>query len=390
MLRLKAMMLACSPLLYSGAQAQPPAGQPLSAQQFSDVMRAAWAPVTSASFVYEGNVTYSGPVSKHYKGASNFQGVYAFKNNKSVFLDLYFQRADQPFLHTTMSLAAGKDYEVNRSTPDVEGADGNVVKQPGSLLNFFVEATPESFLGYSHLRLHMDDPARWGYEFLGWETVDGHDCLKVSFTSGKAPSPDRPNNGVLKEIYWFDLTRGGHFLRHDVMRDEDLMGRTSQVELRQCVDGERHYWMPFTGTSESFFWANEYHSRPVIVTKYEVVDGSMRLNLDIPDDLFRAGRRNGVSPMYKALGLASPQNRFAPGSGEAKPEATKKTEVPAGPIHVSQRLDNLLAEAESQSQMLEASGRPTAWPASRLASYGLSGTGIVALLGAVYLRRRAA
>jgi len=375
------------------SRASPPIGTEVSPRAFANLMSALYEPFHSVSFVYEGEQSYQGvalrDVGTRRTAAPRtvFQGVYAYKHHGSVFLDVFSEPlgSEAALVHETLALSKDGRLEKNRSLPDRHGVNGQPRVVPGgSVWSIFSRYSPEDFFVLSRMSQYIEHLDRCDYEYIGWEEIDGHRCLHVRLLAipgaGEGPGPH------YHKSYWLDCDRGGHPLRVELERGGDVLWRIADVRLEEYKDRARSYWLPVSARVEKYDWKNRIHRRPVVVTTYALVRGSVRINEEIPDELFHAERVNGISPIYEALGLARVDNPLTLDETAAAlaAQAPDPSERAVGPAGVAERLDRMLEEAERQAELLEASSpaRP-AQVATRWTSIGLVAFGFVVIAAAV-------
>ena len=161
--------------------------------------------------------------------------------------------------------------------PTVGGGGAGVLNHTGS---------PER-IHYSWFFLTLKDPAAKGYEFLGWEDVGGHRCLKVQLDEVWGLPEHMEDRPTIR--FWIDMERGGHPLRIDFRKGEKVRMRTADIELQRVPgpDG-RERWFPVRGVTYVFPFPgpNMTRSGRWDTRTYAVIDGTVRFNQNLPDAFF--------------------------------------------------------------------------------------------------------
>ena len=217
-----------------------------------------------------------------------------------------------------------------------------------------------------------------GYEFLGWEEVAGHRCLKVKL--GIAPGVDTVD---IHDIFWIDVARGGHPLKVESYYKGNLLYRVAPIELSRVNAADGHpVWFPVKGEVNVFGTiGGEFDQYPTARETYGVVMGSLQLNIDLPDSVFvvhtKPRRQIGNST---ALRSEHPVEARQP----------KVERLKTDPASVEARLNAQMAEADRQAKEIEASSPARAsWGATGAAQAVLALLGVVLIgSGGVWMWRR--
>jgi hypothetical protein len=216
------------------------------------------------------------------------------------------------------------------------------------------------------------------YEFLGWEAIKGHMCIK--FRCCRFEGSEDPRKPV--ETFWVDLDRGGHALRIEWHEGEDLLMMTHGVELQQLkTRAGEDLWLPISAIHESFMWDDGYFKKPIFRYSFRVLTSSLRINQGLPDRAFTLDAREGAPGSER---LSRNRRAFDRARKEALTSSPGRTDA-AG---IQARLDTALAEADRQSEMLDASSPAReGWSLRALLWPVLLGVASLAMLAAAgYLR----
>ncbi len=351
-------------------------GPAIDATQFKQLIQGAHSIVRDVSFLFEGGSAYIGPRSQikfdPALAAINYQGIYAFRSDGSELLDNYVHvnKKKDSFKHNTY-FTLGEKYEFVERQPDQARARVMKLKHVIGALNQLGSPERILFLYYFQGR----DPAAMNYQFLGWEDVDGHRCLKIQMDEVKTIN-DRPDRPMFR--FWIDMERGGHPLRVDSLRGDKLLGRTEKIRLAQfpTEDGKQQVWLPVYGEDLSFAGeVGEYRDSPSFRETYSLVDGTIQINRGLKDDQFSLDWKGG---MPETEGLKKLKEEFGPTPLYRNDAAS-----------VQERLEKKLAEADQQSARLDASaaGR-SAWSSATVAQLSVAAVGVLLLVGAIILKRR--
>jgi len=343
-----------------------PEGQ-IDADQFARLIQGLHSEIRDVSLVYEGRIEY--PMARTKNQGPQYQAVYALRSDGAILYDVYLRSNDpnQPFTHDTHALLGNKMTSLGR-VPDLPSGDpvekraspGRLDK-PGSIQRIL-------FLGYFGNPYFRTN----GYEFEGWETVDNHRCLRVRFGAGTETMDETGTR------FWIDMERGGHPLKAEWHDRGHLTMRTDGIRLKSYpAPGGETLWLPVVGLTSTFATTDGYSNSPNCKETYEVVEGSVRLNADLPDKQF-AVDWNGGMPDSDALKRIRHEYESIP------PFRTD----PAG---VKANLNRRLALADSQAQQLEASStarEPWDWsPAIRI-MLAVLGVALVIVVGVYKWRSR--
>jgi hypothetical protein len=213
----------------------------------------------------------------------------------------------------------------------------------------------------------LKDPASWRYEFLGWEDIGGHRCLKVRIDESWGLPDQLPDRPTIR--FWIDMERGGHPLQVEFRRGEKIRMRTGEIELErlQGADGSER-WFPVRCVTYVYpIPGPGYVDRPVAYETYKVVEGTVRFNQNLPDAFFSLEWKGAV-PENEQLAIRRKEFRKPPRRYD--------------PEGIKEHLKKNLAEADQQSKYLEASSAArNPWSWTTVGQAGFAAFGAVTLLG---------
>lgn len=226
----------------------------------------------------------------------------------------------------------------------------------------------------------LKNPRDNGFEFQGWEDVDGRRCLRVQFEA--VPGAVIADAPVIR--FWFDMERGCHPLRVEHLRGSSLEMCTLHVRLdRVSLPDGKQVWFPMYGETDYFLGRDGVSKIPLLHETNSVVKGSLRLNQGLTDKRFTVGWK-GSKPSSAALERIRLDFKHAP-IPPAPPEFSTDA------ASVRERLDKNLAAAEAQARQVEASSvmRET-WSLTAILQigFGLVGMGLIAGAGIFLWKRR--
>ncbi|CAN5901134.1 hypothetical protein BH23PLA1_BH23PLA1_27470 [soil metagenome] len=313
----------------------PALAQEVTAEQFLRLIQAAHAPIRDVSFQFEGNEEFLGPLGRGEDPAQHFfvfEGRYAYRSSDgATLLELFQERGDNsPASHSIQTMLKG-EAEALKVTPDLKNRrNPPVYRTPGGPGHLHVRYSPAYYVflwRFDLLRTAQD----FGFKFLGWEEIDGHRCLKIEFDAhpnaaagGRAPV----------QTYWIDMNRGGHCLRIQRVLDGSVIMVTENIKLNRfrLPTGEE-VWFPVRGETLRYNHEGRYLAKPTFKEVNYIVDGTLRLNGNLPDSKFKIDAKEIDRNLV------------------AEPAARR----PATAADLEQQLNEQLAEAESQARLLDAS-----------------------------------
>jgi hypothetical protein len=348
------------------------------AAQFARLTQGLLSRFQDVTLVYEGGLLRTDNEDER----MTYQGLYSFRSDGATLLDLYSRPADLSKMHNRrINAILNKKLNALYQVPDRGYTQPDTSGGGAGVLNF--PTSPERILYLWYLQT-LGDPDAYGYEFQGWEYVDGHRCLRaqLSVIAKRKWGTWRGDKPYIR--LWIDVERGGHPLKVEFLRGSNLYMRSDKIQLgREALPDGTMAWFPLSGETNSFTTpsktgGDEYHSSPVYRETYAVVDGSVRLNQGLPDTYFTVDRKNATFADREMTRLKQEL--------DATPQPPPMRTDPAS---VKQRIGKLLAEADRQSRRLEASSAARqAWGMATFIQYLSGSIGFLLLLGAAIWRWR--
>jgi hypothetical protein len=360
----------------------------ITAAQFGEIMKAAHAAIRDVSFVYEGEMKWTGPAGQ--PGVENinvsFQGAYAFRSDGAEYIDVYIARENPKIPITRWNAALLKgNLEQMAWMPDEQGAGAPVRKSQGDQGSFGRTESPRDFFCVPFFA-SITDPIAYGYVFHGWESVDGRRCIVVELNP--VPFPPKVAKQRLWHKYWIDVGRGAHPVKIESYRGLDRLGLYDHIKLVEVSPpgGDGPVWLPVSSECNGFRWNGREYPNPVIRVTQNVVAGSIAVNRGLPDRYFSLVHK-GVTP--RSLEHGTPRGELDELALKKEFDEHVKGLPERKPIHsqaLAERLDGMLREADQQAKMLEASSSSrqgwvwTVLPSVVFAAFGAT------LLAAVWYR----
>lgn len=354
--------------------------------EFARLMEGLHGDVRDVSFVFEGWFRGVPPGRSieddikagrgHRVGEAEYQGGYSFRADGATRLDCYRHHSGNGKEYRTydvrqLAVILREKLSQVSQFPDLRNEQPSGGAGGPGVLN--LTSSPER-IHYSWLFQTLKDPAARGYEFLGWEEVGGHRCLKFQFDEVWG----LPNRMVDRPMirFWIDMERGGHPLRIEFRRGEQVRMRTQDIELERVPgpDG-RERWFPIRGITYLFpLPGPRYEARPVGYETYSVIQGTVRFNQGLPDAFFTLDWK-GTVPENESLATRRKEFRKPPRRYD--------------PQGIKRHLREALAEADQQSKHLEApSVAREPWNWTVVGQAGFAALGVATLLGAGIWRWR--
>lgn len=347
----------------------------LAPEQFARLMESSLDVFKDITLVFEGRVNY--PDQPEMPDAI-YQGLYSFREDGATLLDVYArsERNDLPLSRSTAAILNG-ELEEYTQTPD-EGFVGRE-KAPGGagVLNRPMSAERILFLFYFKTLRNLNN---YKYEFFGYKTIQNSLCANVRISLFPRSALERMDPVRHQHLdFCVDLDRGGHPIRIERVRGGELQGRSTIESIQRIqLDGGEFVWLPTSGKFEQFTPLSSLGSSasrsPTVVETYSVVNGSVRINQNLPDSYFSARREdaNFYDPTLRDL--------------QAELEAAKGDMVATDPRSVQRVLDERLAQAEEQAEQLDASLPDASWTWLGVLQVVMGLIGISLLLGLIVYR----
>jgi hypothetical protein len=356
----------------------------VSPAEFARLMEGLHADVQDSSFVYEGwsrGVPLGQTIEEdlkagtaHRDGEADYQGGYSFRADGATRLDIYIDYTRDNKAHKSFSsrklevILDHKRLSIDQM-PDQRNEQETV---SGGIPGVFNHPCSPERINYDWFFRTLGDPTIRHYEFLGWEDIDGHRCLSVQLDEVWGLPDQVPERPTVR--FWIDIERGGHPLQVEFRRGEKIRMRVADVKLESQVGADgRERWFPVRGVAYMYiFLGRDFTNRPVAYETYEVLDGTVRFNQNLPDAFFSLDWKGSVPENEQ---LATRRKEFRKPPRRYDPEGIK------------QHLAEALAAAEKQSAQLEASSPAREqWSWTTLAQASLATVGVATLLG-VAIRR---
>jgi hypothetical protein len=351
-------------------------GPTIGPEQFLSLIRSFHSKYRDVSFLYEGGFRYVGPSNMiDVDPASvgyDFQGTYIFRADGAVRQELYRRglAGDHIIIRNDLAMLNGKGQKQSVSA-DFKDPGGPPKEFDGIPAMFFMTGSAKRMF-FSWFFDALTDPAEQGYEFLGWQDLDGHACLCVQLNS----VPGSKKADYYHYRFWIDMERGGHPLRVEMVAGAAVRLRVDRIRIDRLVPqrGEET-WMPTTATVETFLWGDKDYSYPFFKETYGMINGSFKFNQGYGDEKFT------LKGKQKPLG----DNSLQSFRGEFEHTPHFRTD----PEGVQITLNKLLKEADDMSLQLDA-GSPGGpfWDNPFALSFGFIALGVCILVGAGFWKRR--
>ena len=339
--------------------------------QFDRLIKTRMSVIRDVSFVFEGTHQYVGakdvlkanPEEFH----EVFQGTYARRADGATMLDVYHRHPDHAavYVRDTEALLNGRLTRLTWLPELKQIKPASINGAPGAL---FHQNSAERILFFWCFGGFLTDARLKSFHSQGWETIDGQRCLHVRFDlfPGIGTGP--------KEFlhFWVDMERGGHPLKYETRRGEEVVNRTDQIVLKRfSASGAPDIWLPVSGRYQTFTAGEKVFKSPFFEETYSVVGKTVFLNSGLKDFQFDVFRQEGLP--------ATPQMKMLRKEIEKRPTKASRTD----PRSVAKDLAMRLEGAQSQAKGLEAvpeSSQDSFWV--NASQFGLVFLG-VALIGGV-------
>ena len=371
------------------ATTSPGAEPDVDAAQFARLMAALHSEVRDVSFVFEGSdfrVPPGRTVAEALRApdpenhGTTYQGLYAYRDDGATLLDSFVNHygteeddAELWTTHRTIAIYDQKKSAVSRY-PALRGEQP--VVEPGGAGSLNENGSPERIVYYWYFKaFEQAGPAGYGYEFQGWEEVDGHRCLRVQFDEMYGATDRPPDRPVVR--FWIDMERGGHPLKVVFTRGETIRMQSVGIQLDHLVlPGGERMWFPVSGRTETFGELGRTRGKAVLIETYYVLDGTVRVNEGLPDRVFSVDYEGGLS---ETPALTQARRGFRVPQPRMDPEG------------IRERLESKLAVANAQADEIRAtSPARRAWNGTRVAQavFAVLGISVLAYGGIQMWRRR--
>jgi hypothetical protein len=350
-------------------------GDSITASQLLNLLGVLHEPLHDVSFVYEGEMKYVGPAglkgSDLEKIGHSFQGNFAYRSDGSLLFEKYTTVKSNGFrLHLIFTKLGDKISEAKENPLNGEWRVLNARARQG--VSYANDITFKySYINYFKQLVSPDD---FGYEFEGWESIDGRRCLRLRIDLyPQSPNPNRPDTR-----FWIDMDRGGNPSKVEIRRGDKLV-TSVRMELQSFAGaGGKPIWLPIREEISNYTRDGECYDYPIFQEIGYIVAGSLQLNRDLPDSTFVLDARDPArtpARLSKAIRAARAGNRPLL---RTDPEGVKK------------ELDRKLAEAKQQARQLDASAPEDGRAWTTYISRGLLIAGAIGIIvaAAANLRRR--
>ncbi len=326
----------------SGADGQ---GPEIDSDHFGALIKTLQGNFEDVSFVYEGESQFVGSPSiligtRKDKLDARFQYVYAYRSDGATVLEGFYRLFDPESTYKYQRTSfLNNQMETVNFCPDRLGLANQIQSAPGDLNSLYSRNIPSFFFMwfFKTIRSYQEH----GYQYLGWEQLEGHRCLHVKI--GRAPLLSNPKTSYFQ--LWIDVERDGHPLKIELFDGDGLMERLDKVQLKKfAIRNDKFVWMPVYSELTSFNWTGSYYNTPIIHEKSWVVDGSLSLNSSLSDSIFSVRSKSRL-----------PETPYLRRYYEQFTEASKKNVLKTDPKSVRERLDKQLAMADEQAKELQAS-----------------------------------
>lgn len=349
--------------------------EPLSAEQFLRFVTSQRVALQDVAFAFEGEERYVGPKDDSIKPLVPFQGRYALRMDGATYLEhFYEEEPDARLNHPVRAMIRGKGEMAQLGAWPHGGPDPVIVRSGAGPGSYFDRTSPETFLWLASFR-RLNDVSDFGYEFLGWEDVDGHSCAHIEFN----PHPRHPPRGRLE--FWLDLERGAHPLRIRNADGDRTVYLVDAIRLGKFrLSNNLNVWLPTYGRFHQYHHHGEYTSQPAFEITMYVLDASLVLNQGLDDGVFHVQGKS-FRPNF-AVKTKAPTVKARP-----KPIA----DVAGAEARLERELSDPKREARLSANDAAASLREESGVGDRLVlAAGLGGLALLAVAAAVAIRRRAA
>ncbi len=344
----------------------PPLEEPqISRQQLISLMEGARGEWKDYSFFFEGKSTVLGEAERQSQKLGpdgvqfTYSGTYSRRSDRAVRVESYFfnHRTDtaghylvSKFDNTlTVSARSESDEkaEVTIREPGIED-----FKRIGSFGQILLA---DAVIGYAL--------SSYVYRFEGFEQVDGHNCIKVRFLLTQDES--LPLEKAVSDVFWIDLQRGGHVLRHERHFRTDVASATTNIRLESFETPEGiKVWLPVQGQVEGRITRSTgpnpkriYSKDPILIEAYHLVPTSLKLNQGLTDKDFTVQPKIGdlVSDHLKKAQYEFGQYVIRSKEPKARPLTNAELET---------KLETMLGDANIMAGELKATSverRGTTW-----------------------------
>jgi len=341
-------------------------------------------PITSISYMFEGSANYLALAEDNDKDdkSYDFQGSYAYRISRepefhrAAYLDLYKRKRDGTLEHET-HVTLDDEHVFTMHDPDREPNPDRIFSARATLTSLESTGSPERVTLHRRFdgwQIDNDEFAEY-VRIEGWDEIDSHRCLRVVVG---------PRSGSLRgksyARYWIDLNRGAHVVQYEHIMQGNLGGKVDQVKLERVavLEDGRDAWYPVAARYASYTAGiGDFRDSPTVEMTFRVLRETIQVNEELPDSRFDVLYRPGL-----------PENDRL---RQLEREFRAQGKEPMDFASIQERLEENLAEANRQSEELEASSlaRRTSWANLASPTFLLIGVALVSAAGVIVLRRRA-
>ncbi len=331
-------------------------GPEINAAQFSQIVRERSDSMKTVVFVYEGRTRWIGPANLGMKSEmfdDDFQGTFLYRVDGAGLMDLFAKRNDP-----TSGVVRKKTAVLNGKSEEVRGLlDAKTPIDPARDIRSGSGSTSafndlwgiqDIFWSAWYWRERGDLNTRH-YTFQGWEDLGGRDCLRFQIDI----SPNSSEHDQNFRRLWVDIERNAHVIKSETYQSGKLITRIENTLAEYPSQGGKSTWFPAKSVTRWYIWENKIYDDPVSERTIDIVHGSVRTNIDLPDAVFTVRRATALPTVGE---LAALEATSASGNLRKEFEAQPAKEpFRTDPASIRQRIDKNLAEADKQSKELEAS-----------------------------------
>ncbi len=268
-------------------------GPEINAAQFAKIVKERTEIFKSVAFVYEGKMQWFGPDGsggKNRRFNVDFEGAYLYRENgvdSAGVLDI-FEKPNEAarVVHKKYSVINRKHEEIRAIfDPKILPANSKVGTGPGTFVSLNDSNGPyEHFLDWYWPII--GDLSDRGYTFQGWEEVNGRNCFRFQI--------DARSNGVRHDLdfkrFWIDAERNANVVKSEFYTNGERTTR-NEITLSQVMakDG-KSVWFPTKGETTWFGTSQGPNAEVTSRRTIEILPGSVRINANLPDELFTVRR----------------------------------------------------------------------------------------------------
>jgi hypothetical protein len=357
-------------------------GPEVDAAQFGQIIKERTASLKTVVFVYEGKTHWIGPSKTGMTAEqfdNDFQGTYLYRADGAALLDVYVKKSNPTagVIRRKIALIGGKTEKIrallDAKTPIDPSRDIKIGKGSYSSLNDGSGPHELFWLWYWSER---GDLAQLNYTFQGWEDVDGRMCLRFQLDLRHDPR----RHDLDYERFWVDVERNAHVVKQESYLDGKLTTKNHITLFEIPGKVGQSTWFPAKCHTE---WYDGNHSSPFSERTIDVVNGSVRTGVDLPDSLFTVRRDTALPSVaeLKSLELSAQSPNLRQTFEAQPPREPFRTD----PASVREKIDKNLAEASRQATLLEASSPARdSWQMTSLVQLLLVFVGFATLVGISY------